>query len=310
MILCVDPDSAARREAGARLRDAGFDVRAAGSLTEARAALGGDGDVDAGADATADTNPEADVDCLVTEYELPDGTGLDLIAEARSAAADAACVLFTSTPLDDVDTAAFSDVVAEYLPKDDPDALDDLVDLVEHSLAFRAQTAYPLPETEEARLEALDRYAADPAALSASLGRLTELATALFGVNAAAVGLVDEREQRFLSCHGVSFDPLDREDTVCTYAILEDDVTVIEDVADDPRFDGNEGLAAADIRFYASASLVTPSGQPIGTFCVYHDDPRAFSERDRELLELLADEAMEQLELRRRLDEFVGETDD
>lgn len=147
--------------------------------------------------------------------------------------------------------------------------------------------------------------------LGESLDRLTELATALFDIDAAAVGLIHEHSERFLSCSGISLDPMDREDTVCTYAILDDEVTVIEDLQDDPRFSDNEGLETAGVRFYASAPIGTPDGQAIGTFCVYQDEPRTFSESDREQLSLLADEAMEQLVLRRRLREASeGEADE
>ena len=194
-------------------------------------------------------------------------------------------------------TDAFGEVIAEYVPKGRPNA----VDIVEHSLAFRTQTAYPLPENEDARLRALERYADDPEALSDSLGRLAELASELFGVNSTAVGLVDDHEERFLSCHGASFDSIPREDTVCTYAILDDGVTVAEDTAEDPRFSDIEGLEDADIRFYAGAPVRTPAGLAIGVFCLHDDEPRTFDERQRELLSLLADEAMDQLELRRRL---------
>lgn len=284
MILCVDPETPQREETEEALRDAGFDTTGVRSVAAARERLDGD----------------AAVEGLVTEQSLPDGTGLELLEYAREYSPDTACVLFTGVPIEAIDTEAFSELVAEYLPKDDPEARSELVSLVEHSLAFRSQTAYPLPEQEDARLAALEQYAADPEALGGSLDRLSELATAMFDVNAAAIGLVDKHEQRFLSCHGVALDSMEREETVCTYAILEDDVTVIEDVGDDPRFAENEGLAAADIRFYASASLVSPEGQPIGTFCVYDDEARTITERDRELLELFADEAMEQLVLRRQ----------
>jgi GAF domain-containing protein len=46
--------------------------------------------------------------------------------------------------------------------------------------------------------------------------------------------------------------------------------------------------------------LVTSEGHAIGTLCLKDDTPRSFSERERELLELLAEEAVNQLELRRR----------
>ncbi|MCD2200785.1 response regulator [Halobacterium sp. KA-4] len=271
MILCADPETPARERTTGALSDAGFDVVEAGSLAEAYEAL--------------DEHP---VECVVTEYTLPDGTGLELVDAVRERHPDAACMLFTATPLDDIDTDAFGSLVAEYVHKDDDH--DELVGIVEHALAFRSQTAYPLPANESARVNALEQYAADPTELGASLDRLTELATALFGVNAAAIGIIDAHTEEFLSCHGVSFDPMDREDTVCTYAILDDRVTVVEDVADDPRFADNEGLAAANIRFYASAPLITPDGEAIGTFCIYNDEPRTFASRDRELLSLLGDE--------------------
>ncbi|MGB9963647.1 GAF domain-containing protein [Halobacterium sp. CBA1126] len=292
MILCVDPAASARERTTDALAAAGFDVAGAGSLSAARDAL-----------------DEHAVECVVTEHDFGDGTGLELAATVRDRHPDAACVLFTETPLDDVDTDAFGSVVAEYVRKEDGDR-GELVDVVEHALAFRSQTAYPLPDDEAARVAALEQYAADPAELGASLDRLTELATALFDADAAAVGVIDAHTEEFLSCHGVSFDPMDREDTVCTYAILDEDVTVVEDVQADPRFEGNEGLAAADIRFYASAPLVTPDGAAIGTFCVYDDEPREFGDRDRELLSLLGDEAMEQLSLRRRVRDAGGAGDD
>lgn len=293
MILCVDPDASLREETGRTFRNAGFETEGVESLAAARERL----------------DSETEVECVVTEHRLPDGTGLELIQYARETSPDTVCVLFTDVDLADIDTEAFGGLVAEYLHKGDPEAQSELLSLVEHGLSFRSQTAYPLPEQEDARLAALEQYTAEPEALGASLDGLSELATELFGVNAAAVGLIDEREERFISCHGISLEPMDREDTVCTYAVLDESVTVIEDVEEDSRLAQNEELATAGIRFYASAPLVSPDGYPIGTFCVFHDEPRAFGDRDRELLGLLADEAMDQLVLRRRLRDAGGEVD-
>lgn len=294
MLLFVEPDPDRRSSVAATLRAAGFEVTAVADAATARDQL---------------TDAEG-LDCLVTEQALPDGTGLELVREVRDRSAATACILWTDVGLDAIDTEAFGDVVAEYLPKSGPNSDEELLDMVEHSVAFRTQTAYPLPENEDARLAALERYAAAPEELGASIDRLTELATELFGLNAAAVGLIDEHEQRFLGCHGIELEPMPREETVCTYAILDVDVTVIEDVREDPRFDGNEGLRATDIRFYASAPVNSPDGQPIGTFCVYDDQPRTFDDRSRELLTLLAAEAADQLALRRDLREARGETDE
>jgi GAF domain-containing protein len=147
-------------------------------------------------------------------------------------------------------------------------------------------------------------------ALDASLDRLTRVAQALFEVDAATVGFVEAHHERFIACQGTDIDRLDRERTICTYAIVDEGPTVIPDTRDDPRFDSNDALAAADIRFYAGAPVRTPDGAAIGVFCLFDDEPRSFSARDRDLLSLLADEVMEQLDLRRRLRDQREGSDD
>lgn len=296
MLLFADPDPGFRTEAADALRDAGFDVVEVDGIAAAREHL--------------DVNEVEGPECLVTEQELPDGTGLELVREARERSPNTACILCTNVALEEIDTEAFGDVVVEYLPKADANTPEELVELVDHRVSFRSQTTYPLPDNEDDRLAALERYAVDREDVSASMDRLSELATDLFGLEAAAVGLIGEHEQWFLGTHGVELESVPREGSVCTYAILDPDVTVIEDVREDPRFDENEALRSADIRFYASAPVTTPDGLPIGTFCVYGDRPRAFDRRERELLELLAAEVADQLVLRRDLREARGEADE
>lgn len=288
-LLCVDPDDDERAETVATLEDAGFTVEAAASLDEARAALDGS------------------VECLVTEHDLGDDTGLTLIERARETVPDVACVLYTHHTPDEIDTVALGDAVAEYLRKG-PDSADRLAEIVGFSVANSAQTAYPLPDDEDARLAALERFAADPGALESSFDRLTAIAMALFGVDSAAVGLVDAHQERFVGCAGIDLDTLDREDTVCTYAILDEGVTVIEDLSDDPRFADNEAIAAAGIRFYAGAPVSTPDGSKVGTFCLYDDEPRSLSDDDRASLELLAAETADRLVLQARLGAAEGES--
>jgi len=216
--------------------------------------------------------------------------------------------VFTDAAIDDLETKD-PRTVTEFLRKGGPGDRDLLVDLLEHATATRTHTAYPLPDDETPRLEALAAYTPVPERVAESLNRLTTLAAALFDLSMAAVGLIDEHEERFLACYGTDLDTLPREDTVCTYAMLEDEVTVVEDTRDDPRFADNPNLAAFDIRFYASANVRTPDGKVIGSFCAFDDVPRTFDAAAREHLQLFADEAMEQLELRRRLHEADSGTD-
>ncbi len=74
----------------------------------------------------------------------------------------------------------------------------------------------------------------------------------------------------------------------------------IEDFATDPWFSANEVLAEAGLRSYLGAPLVTPAGSVSGTVCVLDDEPRVYTEAERTRVRLFADQAMDQLELRRR----------
>ena len=59
--------------------------------------------------------------------------------------------------------------------------------------------------------------------------------------------------------------------------------------------------AAPHIRFYAGAPLTTPEGHNIGTVCAIDIRPRHFDERQKRILETLAEMVMHELELRRRV---------
>jgi CheY-like chemotaxis protein len=251
--------------------------------------------------AAFDAALSSSVDCVVTEYDLPDGTGLDVARRVRERMPDTPCVLFTNASPAEIDTANGRDLVVEYHPKEMPDARASLVRLVKNVVAQRGQVAYPLPDEEDERLATLRQYDLPDFDAVTAFDRIAELARSHFGVNVAFVGLVDAHEERFVACQGADWETLDREDTICTHTILGDDVLVVEDVQEDDRFRHNETLAELHIRSYAGAPLTTPSGVTIGAFCLIDDDPRSYDDGQRADLRRFADEAMEQLELRRRL---------
>ncbi|MFB6084033.1 MAG: GAF domain-containing protein [Halorientalis sp.] len=292
-VLYADGDGECRAETAETLSEAGLDVREAATLETASETLG----------TTA-------VDCVVTAYDLPDGTGLELFASVRETAPDTPCILFTDVAADEIETAAFEGLIAEYLPRGTPNAHERLRELIDDLVTRRSQVGYPLPDDEDARLTALEQYDVDGLSVQDTLDRLTELASRHFDVHRAFVGVVDEHEERFLSCQGPDLDPLAREKTMCTHAILEPEVMVVEDTHADARFEHNEALDRLNIRAYAGAPLRAPDGAAIGSFCLTDDEPRSFSEADVEYLRLLADETVEQLDLRRQLRDARTEVED
>ena len=260
--------------------------------------------VDATSVATAsDAIDRERVDCVVTEYDLPDGTGLDVAARLRETAPDTPCILFTNASPNLIDTGQYEDVVVEYLPRDMPDTRESLVRLVGNVVTERSQVGYPLPTKEDERLAALEQYDRPGTAVADAFDRLTTLARSYFGVDVAFAGLVDAHEERFLACAGADWETLTREDSACTHTLLEDDMLVVDDTHTDERFEDNDRLDELDIRAYAGVPLETPRGATVGAFCLTYDEPRAFSDEDLADLRLFAAEAMDQLELRRRLNE-------
>lgn len=254
-------------------------------------------------EAAIDTLESTPVDCLVTEHDLPDGIGLELVEWIRDNHPDLPCILYTNATPDAIRTAAFESVVVEYLPKEIPDAGTALARLIGNVVSQQSQLAYPIPETEDERLAAIERYDVTNLDATATVDRLTELVASHFDVAVAFAGIVDTHEERFLACKGADWEQLDREDTICTYTLLEDDHLVVENVQADSRFADVEALEELDIRSYAGVPLRTPDGLPIGALCLIHDEPRSYTESEMTDLHGFADELMEQLELRRRLRE-------
>lgn len=237
------------------------------------------------------------VDCVVTEYELPDGTGMELISHVREAAPDTGCILCTDVERHRIATESEADHLAEFVSKDAPTADTRVAQLAMTTAEQRSQTAYPLPRTEQERLATLAEYELDSELFLSAIQRVTDLAAEHFDVAQSSVNIVTERTQEFLACHGEEWGSTSRENSVCAYTILNEGVTVVEDTQADPRFEGNELLEEFDLRFYAGATLTTGEGFPIGTVCIYDTTPREFDEADEAYLELLAEEASDWIDL-------------
>lgn len=283
-VLCVDPDDGPDGPRARLAAEPGLSVVGSDSVAAAKEQL-----------------QETDVDCLVTEFDLPDGTGLDLVRYVRDQARDIGCILFTAADRATVTEGLETPLVVEYLHRESPAAADRLAALVAVTAQRRTGTAYPLPADESARLATLTGLDLDSERLAAALDRVTELAVRHFELDRASVNIVAESTQEVLACAGPDLPSMPREQSICTYSILDEGVTVIEDTAADPRFADNEALADYDIRFYAGAPLRTDEGLPIGTLCVYDDEPRTFSDADASYLQLLAASAVEWFEVYGRL---------
>lgn len=131
---------------------------------------------------------------------------------------------------------------------------------------------------------------------------LARIAAEVCGMPISVVNLVDTHRQFFKAEVGLGVRETPLETSFCGHAILTEDLMVVPDATQDPRFAGNPLVTGEPgLRFYAGALLKTPDGLPIGTVCVLDYVPRILDEVQLRTLTLLARQAMTQLEHRRAI---------
>ncbi|PRQ02169.1 GAF domain protein [Enhygromyxa salina] len=154
-------------------------------------------------------------------------------------------------------------------------------------------------EHEDERLAALREYAILDAEPEARFDDVAKLAGAALDMPIAQVSLVDEYRQWPLASVGVERDEIRRQHAFCSWAILDDELLVIDDPTADARFKASPLVTGpTHARFYAGAPLIASSGHRLGTVCVIDREPRTLSPRQAEILRTLARQVVDLLDLR------------
>lgn len=159
----------------------------------------------------------------------------------------------------------------------------------------------PVPDDEPQRVAELVSYDVLDTDTETLFDELTQLASQICETPIALISLVDPDRQWFKSRVGLDATETSRSIAFCSHAILQREVFEINNAKEDPRFHDNP-LVTGDpnIRFYAGAPLVTPSGHAIGTLCTISDKPKALTESQKEALTTLSHSVIAHLELRRK----------
>ncbi|TVU60184.1 GAF domain-containing sensor histidine kinase [Paenarthrobacter nitroguajacolicus] len=157
----------------------------------------------------------------------------------------------------------------------------------------------------------LQEYGLDPAvdstllpntAVMSALQNLVRLATELCGAPYGVVNIISAEYQHQIGAWGVEPGVCSREDSMCAKVFLSRERTVVSDASQDPRFADNPFVTGeiGKVRFYASVPLQTESGFVPGTLCVFSDKTKELRPEQISMLEVLAKQVVELLELQHR----------
>lgn len=129
---------------------------------------------------------------------------------------------------------------------------------------------------------------------------IVALTAELFAMPMSLIALVGEDSLWIKAAHGVPVNSVPRDLAFCSHTIEQPDPMIVADVSRDPRFAGNPLVIKDGVRFYAGAAVQGYDGVRLGTICVLDTVPHPeFGDRQRRLLEHLAEIVSERLEHRR-----------
>lgn len=199
----------------------------------------------------------------------------------------------------DQNTASYADVVATSLAQ----AVHEIESLAAAPIDG-AMMPPPLPAGEPERLAELKKLDILDTEPEERFDRITRSLAETFNAPVALLTLVDEYRQFWKSATGLPEDlalarQAPKETSICGHVVASNEVLVIEDVLKDKRFANNPFLRERGIRFYAGAPLSTSSGHAIGSLCVLDTQPRTISNRERTLLQIIANQVMSEIEKRK-----------
>jgi GAF domain-containing protein len=199
-------------------------------------------------------------------------------------------------------TAQASDSVATTLAQ----ALEFIVPLAMAKISD-AMLPAPIPANESERLKELRRLDLLSPGTDETLEAAAKDLAKIFDAPIAMASVIDEKRQVWKGQVGLP-DQLakrtesPRDTSICGHVAAVNHTLVVEDASRDKRFANNPVVKEQDIRFYAGAPLRTKSGQAIGVLCVIDHRPCTFTERDRSIMQAIADHAMRDIEKRHRSD--------
>ena len=170
------------------------------------------------------------------------------------------------------------------------------------------------PEPEERiRLEALKQFDILDTPPETVFDRFTQFAARLCETPIATITLIDERRQGFKSSVGLDVQETAREVAFCAHTIQRAEPFIVQDAKAHPLFHENPLVnGPPHLRFYAGIPLISTDGYALRALAVMDRAPRALNDTQISTLEMLAEQIIVHIELRRQrrdLEQVAAERD-
>ncbi|UOR05540.1 GAF domain-containing protein [Hymenobacter aerilatus] len=164
------------------------------------------------------------------------------------------------------------------------------------------------PQSEQARLQALQPYQQLKATPDAVFDEVAHLMAIQFEVPIVFIALVDAEEIWIKANSGMPRPKrVARQESVCARAILRDDMIIYNDLTrEEPELAQLKLVREYQMRFYVAQPLQTEDGHNIGSLCLIGRYERDFSMQEQRCLRLLAQVVMQPLRLRLLLPDAPG----
>ncbi len=137
----------------------------------------------------------------------------------------------------------------------------------------------PSTDRDRRRVRELREYHLLDTPPAAELEAVVRVAASVAGVPTATLNLLDDTRQYQLTTVGFPGRQCDRTDSMCAVRLDEGVFVQVRDARVDPAYRHNPWVTGelGRIVFYASAPLISPAGNVMGTLCVFDGEPRELS---------------------------------
>ena len=152
---------------------------------------------------------------------------------------------------------------------------------------------------DPARLAAVRRTGLLDAGLQESLQRYTRLAAKLTGSPMSMVSVIDADRQYFSGAFGTELEQTPLDSSYCKHPVADGSQLCVDDSWQDEILVANGATLGIGVRAYLGSPF-SAGGSPIGALCVIDQQPRAWTDDDRQIIDDLAMAVATDIELRLR----------